>query len=309
MDGKRLEGTFLLVIADVRKVNKIYRSVKMAGLEIDGIYMQSVASAESVLSEGQKKAGTVVIDIGGGTSDLLIVNKGVIRFTGVIPYGGDYVTNEIQKTLKLLPDTAEYLKIRHGTTFSKSIPDDLVYNVELGWNNAKKSVKARLLSQIIERKMELIASYIRQFIETYQNNFANEELLAGVILTGGGSQIKHIKQFMELKLGREVELGIPVLHLASNNFTQEISAPLYSTVLGLLKMSLERDKEKRKESLYEMVEARRRQETSAEPGEIFDEDDFSDNDDQQPENQKKASKKSLFGNILDILKSTIIDSK
>ncbi len=241
MEGRRLEGSFLAVIADTRKIDKIYKSLQMAGLEVEEIYMQSVASAEAVLNQKQKQAGVVLVDIGGGTTDLLIANKGIVRHTDVIPYGGDYITNEIQTTLSLLPEMAEWLKIKHGSTYPEHIPEDLTYQIDLGWNNAKRPVKARYLSEIIRRRMEHIAILIAQEIHNYQQHFPNEKLMAGVVLTGGGSLIKHIKPFMQKKLDMDVELGTPATHLSSNDFTEQLSMPMYATVIGLLKMSLDNE--------------------------------------------------------------------
>jgi cell division protein FtsA len=239
--GRRLEGKFLLVIGNTRKIRKLKKSIEMAGLKTSRIYLQSMASAYAVLNKSQMDAGTILVDIGGGTSDVIIMKNGIVQYTGVIPYGGDYITQEIVKSLHLLPRDAEFLKIKNGSAYASFIDDNLVLEIELPWNKQKRRIKAKLLASIIQTKMEHIASLILNHINRYNELNQGEILMAGSIITGGGALLKHIKQFMQYKLGMEVELGNPNIHLDSNELSGKLNKPIYSTVIGLLKMHLDEE--------------------------------------------------------------------
>ncbi len=295
MTGYRLEGTFVIVKADLRKIQKIEESLDLAQLKIDEIFLQSVASAEAVLNSRQKEAGCMLVDIGGGTSDVLIIKEGIIRYTDVIPYGGDAITADIENKFSLLPKEAEHIKKEFGTAYSKSFSDNLILEIDTGWNR-KRQISRRQLSAVIEQKLEYISNFFREILWKYQRRFPAENLMAGMVLTGGGSQIKDIKQFMEMKMGMDVEIGSPNTHLASGKFSSELSGSKYATVIGLLKLALEESEHMNNSELntpedyYSMTRAGRNEETNESPADLFSQEGMMYEEDDLQENEKKTNK-------------------
>ena len=251
MIGKRLEAQFLVVIVNKRKTYKLLRSIKEAGLEVNEIYLQSVASAESVLSEAQKQAGVVLVDIGGGTSDVLIYHQGVIRHTAVIPYGGDFITQEIGNALRLLPAAAEKLKIKEGSAIAEGIPENVVIEINLEWAKRVQRIKAKTLARIIQVKMEYIGMQIQKVIDDFKNEMPGVDLLAGLVVTGGGAELKNTRQLLGTLLGMDVQIGIPAEHISSNNAPgKQLLKPKFSTVAGLMKIYFDHIKEVSKQENF-----------------------------------------------------------
>ena len=239
--GKRFEGSFLVILGKTKKINKLARSIKMAGLEIEDIFLQPIASARAVLKKPQCNLGVVLIDIGGGTTDILICNKGAIRFTGIIPSGGDYLTEEIYKHFHIEPKTAESIKLKYGSTMLNSEDRKKVYRINLEWSIHPFEFKLETLSNLIRVKLDLIASQIEKFIQEYQSFFPGEIISQGIVITGGGSQLKNMVQYMQYKLGTDVYLGKPGMLLAPSKTSEKLSKPQFSTVIGLLQMALEKN--------------------------------------------------------------------
>ncbi len=248
--GKRLEGKFMVVIGDIKKIGLLQKSITDADLEVEDIRLQPVASAESVLTPEQKEAGVLLVDIGGGTSDLIIVKNNIIRNIGIIAHGGDAVTAEIKSQLDLLPKEAEYIKIQAGSAFAPSIQENDYVEIRLGWMNKVKKIKIKTLAHIIQAKTEQLTSQIDEFIKQYYKNQPGEKLMAGVMLTGGGSAMKHMIQLVTYKLSMDTHHGLPAQYLSSNGKGKELVHYKYSTVLGLLKIGLEKWKNRKESPHY-----------------------------------------------------------
>ncbi len=239
MIGKRLEGDFLVVIANKKKIALLYKSMLDAGIEPVDLFLQSMASAEATLTPAHKEAGVVLVDIGGGTTDILIYKEGRVRYTGVIPYGGDTVTEEIKNTFQLLPRAAEKLKIKEGHAYANSVSDEITIQLEMEWDRSVRYIKAKTLAHVIQTKMDMIASKIMEAINEYKQNFPGETINAGLVVTGGGSQMGSLRQFLELKTGLTTNIVGPSRHITTiKGWGKQINEPKYSTLVGLLILGL-----------------------------------------------------------------------
>ncbi len=239
MIGKRLEGDFLVVIANKKKIALLYKSMLEAGIEPVDLFLQSMASAEATLTDAHKEAGVVLVDIGGGTTDILIYKEGRVRYTGVIPYGGDTITEEIRNTFQLLPKAAEKLKIKEGHAYADTVSEQISIQLEMEWDKSVRHIKAKTLAYVIQNKMELIASKIMEAITEYKQNFPGETINAGLVVTGGGSQMGSLRQFLEYKTGLTTNIQGPSKHITTmKGLGKMIDQPKFSTLVGLLILGL-----------------------------------------------------------------------
>jgi len=240
--GKRLEGQYRVVVGNSKKIELLRESLKEADLEAEKIYLQSIASATAVLKKSQAEAGSIIIDIGGGTTDLLIVNQGVIRHVGVVPWGGDYLTRQAAKAMNLPMPQAEQLKLLAGSALSQHIkPNTFVKLDDEDWGG--RQINSKEFSMHLEKALDFITQNIRHQIENYETQFPREKLMGGIYLTGGGAHLKNILQYFEYKLQKKTFIGYPGIQLTNNQFMKELSKLMYSTVIGLLKLSLEENTE------------------------------------------------------------------
>lgn len=249
--GRRLEGKFTVVIGNKKKIGLIRQSLEEAGLTGENFYLQSIASAEAVLKKNHMQAGAVLLDIGGGTTDIMIINNGIIRHVGVIPVGGDFITEHISHQLKILTHMAERLKIEYGTALSHHLKDNIYYKLPVEDELINLKVNAKEFATQIENGLDFLSALINMRIQNYEKQFPGEKINAGVFITGGGATLKHLSQYFEYKLGKPATVTAPGMHLAANKFTQELSKPMYATVIGLLKLSLEEENAEKLEQTSE----------------------------------------------------------
>jgi cell division protein FtsA len=192
--------------------------------------LESLASAHSVLTEEEREAGVVLVDIGGGTTDLSLFYDGIIRHTAVIPFGGNVVTNDIKEGCSVLFKQAEALKVQFGSAMGNMAREDMVVAIPgiQGWE--PKEISFRNLACIIQARMEEIIDYVAHHIQT--SGFY-DKLGAGIVVTGGGALLKNIAPLIKLKTGLDVRMGRP-----EDFFTSEIvpyeEMPVYATAIGLL---------------------------------------------------------------------------
>lgn len=230
MAGIRLEGNFHIITGQIAAAKNIHKCVTRAGVEVSDLILEPIASAEAVLSEEEMEAGVALVDIGGGTTDIAIFQDGIIRHTAVIPFGGDIVTEDIKGGCKILKKQAEQLKVDFGSAIPiKSQASEIVAIPRLR-NREPKEITIQSLSRIIKARMEEILTYVKYEIQSsgYEN-----KLIGGIVLTGGGAQLKHIIQLTELVTGMDVRIGYPNEHLASSS-TKDVHLPMYATAVGLL---------------------------------------------------------------------------
>lgn len=243
MYGGRLEANFHVVVGQVSSIRNIGRCIKSAGLELASITLEPLASADAVLSQEEKEAGVALIDIGGGTTDLAIFKDGIIRHTAVISFGGGVITEDIKEGCSIIEKQAELLKTKFGSAWPGENKDNEIVSIPGLRGREPKEITLKNLSKIIHARVVEIVEQVFLEIKNYGHEESKKKLIAGIVLTGGGAQLKHIKQLVEYITGMDTRIGYPNEHLASNSDT-ELSSPLYATVVGLLMKGL-KDKYKK----------------------------------------------------------------
>ena len=230
MSGKRLEANFHIVIGQTASAKNIEKCVNRVGLVVNDLILEPLASAEAVLTEDEKEAGVVLVDIGGGTTDVAVFFDGIVRHTAVIPFGGNVVTNDIKEGCSILQRQAEQLKVQFGSALGDIAPEDKIVTIPGISGREPKEISFKSLAYIIQSRMEEIIDYITFEVE---NSGYAEKLSAGVVLTGGGSLLKHISQLVKFKTGFDVRIGYPNEHLTTDS-VEDINSPTYSTSIGLV---------------------------------------------------------------------------
>ncbi|MDC9723141.1 MAG: cell division protein FtsA [Urechidicola sp.] len=242
MYGGRLEANFHVVVGQVSSIRNIGRCIKSAGLDLAGITLEPLASADAVLSQEEKEAGVALIDIGGGTTDLAIFKDGIIRHTAVIPFGGNVVTEDIKEGCSIIEKQAELLKTKFGSAWPGENKDNEIVSIPGLRGRDPKEITLKNLSKIIHARVVEIIEQAFVEIRNYGHEETKKKLIAGIVLTGGGAQLKHIKQLVEYITGMDTRIGYPNEHLAGDT-DESISSPTFATAIGLLMKGLA-DKEK-----------------------------------------------------------------
>ena len=231
MAGTRLEANFHIITGQVSNVLNIRKCIDRSNLNTKGIILEPIASAEAVLSEEEKEAGVVLVDIGGGTTDVAIFQEGLIRHTAVIPFGGNVITQDIKEGCTILQRHAEALKVRFGSALASESKDNEVVCIPGIQKRDPKEITIKNLASIIQARMEEIIELINYEI---RNSGYGKKLIGGIVVTGGGSQLKHVKQLFEYMTGMDTRIGYPNEHLANTNNIKNLSSPMYATGVGLV---------------------------------------------------------------------------
>jgi len=244
MYGGRLEANFHVVVGQVSSIRNVGRCIKSAGLNLAGITLEPLASAEAVLSNEEKEAGVALIDIGGGTTDLAIFKNGIIRHTAVIPFGGNVITEDIKEGCSIIEKQAELLKTKFGSAWPGENKDNEIVSIPGLRGRDPKEITLKNLSKIIHARVVEIIEQVFLEIKNYGHEEPKKKLIAGIVLTGGGAQLKHLKQLVEYITGMDTRIGYPNENLAGDS-DESISSPQYATAVGLLMNGLKKlDKEK-----------------------------------------------------------------
>ncbi len=230
MSGVCLEVNCHIITGLTSAINNIRRSVEKAGLGFDNLFLEPIASSEAVLDDEEKEAGVALIDIGGGTSDLAIFYDGIIRHTAVIPFGGNVITNDIKEGCSIINRQAELLKIKFGSAIASENQDNEIVSIPGLRGRPAKEISLKNLAHIIQARMTEIIE--RVYYEIKSSGYENK-LGAGIVLTGGGAQLKHLPQLVEYMTGLSTRIGYPNEHLANDAF-DEIKSPMYATSVGLV---------------------------------------------------------------------------
>ena len=238
MYGGRLEANFHVVVGQVSSIRNIGRCIKSAGLNMGKITLEPLASSDAVLSQEEKEAGVALIDIGGGTTDLAIFKDGIIRHTAVIPFGGNVVTEDIKEGCSIIHKQAELLKVKFGSAWPGENKDTEIVSIPGLRGRDPKEISLKTLSKIINARVVEIIEQAFLEIKNYGHEEQKKKLIAGIVLTGGGSQLKHLKQLVEYITGMDTRIGYPNEHLAGNSDAATAS-PMYATAVGLLMNALE----------------------------------------------------------------------
>jgi cell division protein FtsA len=236
MAGVRLEANFHIISGHVSAVKNILKCVGNAGLETQELILEPLASSESVLSEEEKEAGVVLVDIGGGTTDLAIFHEGIIRHTAVIPFGGNSVTEDIREGCSVMRNQAELLKTRFGSALAEENKENEIICVPGLRGREPKEISVKNLAYVIQARMEEIIEHV--YYEIKSSGY-EKKLIAGIVITGGGAQLKHLPQLVEFVTGLDSRIGYPNEHLAKNEILpksvyDEFKSPMYATGIGLL---------------------------------------------------------------------------
>jgi cell division protein FtsA len=229
MAGTRLEANFHIITGQVAAAKNIYKCVNKAGLEVADLTLEPLASADAVLSDEEKEAGVVLVDIGGGTTDVAIFHDGIIRHTAVIPFGGNIITEDIKEGCSIIKTQAELLKVKFGSALASENQENEIVSIPGLRGRPHKEISVKNLAHIIQARMEEIVEHVYYEI---RNSGFEKKLIAGIVVTGGGSQLKHITQLIEFVTGMDTRVGYPNEHLA--NSSEEITSPMYATGVGLV---------------------------------------------------------------------------
>ncbi|MEP6805571.1 MAG: cell division protein FtsA [Flavobacterium sp.] len=238
MYGGRLESSFHVVVGQASSIRNVGRCIQSSGIELSGLTLEPLASADAVLSQEEKEAGVALIDIGGGTTDLAIFKNGIIRHTAVIPFGGNVITEDIKEGCSIIEKQAELLKTKFGSAWPGENKDNEIVSIPGLRGREPKEISLKNLSKIIHARVVEIIEQVFAEIKAYGHEDPRKKLIAGIVLTGGGAELKHIKQLVEYITGMDTRIGYPNEHLAGNS-SEEISSPLYATAVGLVMNSIE----------------------------------------------------------------------
>lgn len=236
MIGSSLEANFHIIIGQTAAAKNIYKCVRKAGLEVVELILEPIASAEAVLSEEEKEAGVVLVDIGGGTSDIAIFHAGIIRHTAVIPLGGEIITEDIKEGCSIIKKHAEELKLKFGSALARENREEEIVAIPGLRGRPPKEISLRNLASIIQARMEEIIEHVYYEI---RNSGYEKKLFGGIVLTGGGAQLKHVGQLTEFLTGMDTRIGYPNEHLASDGLP-EMGSPMYATGIGLVIEGIDR---------------------------------------------------------------------
>ena len=227
LTGRRLEGHVHLVTASTTGMKNLMESAEELGININGLVFKPLASALPTLTSDEIKLGVSLIDIGSTTTSIAVFNEGAVRHSAVIPIGSSSITNDIAVMLRISIDKAEQIKLKYASAKSSLSSKKLEF--EVSSSEEKQSISENELSQYVEARMEEI---FQLALNEIKRAGINNNLTYGVVLTGGGSQLRNIVQLANDLLDMPVRLGKPINHLIGNkDFADD---PVHSTILGLL---------------------------------------------------------------------------
>jgi cell division protein FtsA len=230
-NGVKVGANFHIITGDRNAIRNINRAVERSGLSTKDLVLQPLASASAVMSEIDMEAGVAILDIGGGTSDLAVFYEGILKHTAVIPFGGENITNDIRLGLGVLKSQAEAMKVQFGSALADEAKANAYITIPGLKGMPAKEISVKNLAQIIQARMSEILDFVSYHLK--QVGLDSRALNGGVILTGGGSQLKHLIQLTEYTTGLNARIGLPNEHLAPNHI-EELKKPMYSTCIGLI---------------------------------------------------------------------------
>ncbi len=229
--GVKVGANFHIITGDKNAIRNINRSVEKAGLTIKDLMLQPLASAAAVMGDHDLEAGVAIVDIGGGTTDLAIFYEGILKHTAVIPFGGANITQDIKTGLGVLKTQAEQMKVQFGSALSDETKSNTFITIPGLRGMAPKEISVKTLASIIQARMSEIMDFVAYHLK--QVGMDNKLLNGGIILTGGGAQLKHLIQLTEYVTGLNARMGFPNEHLAAGHI-EELAKPMYATCLGLI---------------------------------------------------------------------------
>lgn len=229
--GVKVGANFHIITGDKNAIRNIKRSVEKSGLATTDLVLQPLASASAVMAQEDMEAGVAIVDIGGGTTDMAVFYEGILKHTAVIPFAGENITNDIKTGLGVLKQQAEQMKVQFGSALANEAKANAYITIPGLRGMPAKEISVKNLANIIQARMSEILDFVTYHLK--QVGMDNKMLNGGVILTGGGSQLKHLIQLTEYVTGLNARIGYPTEHLASGHI-EELSKPTYATCLGLI---------------------------------------------------------------------------
>ena len=229
--GVKVGANFHIITGDKNAIRNINRSVEKSGLVTKDLVLQPLASAAAVMCDQDLEAGVAIVDIGGGTTDLAVFYEGILKHTAVIPFGGENITNDIKTGLGVLKTQAEQMKIQFGSALSDEAKANAFITIPGLRGMSPKEISVKTLASIIQARMSEIMDFVTYHLK--QVGLDNRMLNGGIILTGGGSQLKHLIQLTEYVTGLNARIGFPNEHLSGGHI-EELAKPMYSTCIGLI---------------------------------------------------------------------------
>lgn len=294
--GVKLGANFHIVTGDKKAIRNIDRSVEKAGLVTKELVLQPLASAAAVMGDQEMEAGVAIVDIGGGTTDLAIFHEGILKHTAVIPFGGENITLDIKSGLGVLKGHAEQLKVQFGSALVDAAKANVFITIPGLRGLPAKEISAKTLAGIIQARMSEILDFVSYHLK--QVGMDNKSLNGGIILTGGGSQLKNLIQLTEFLTGMNARIGYPSEHLAGAQ-VEELAVPMYSTCIGLILKGYHDYENKRGKFETEFVKVDASTEGKKDVVVPVEE--------ETAEEEKKVKIKVRRKNILDAIKGSIIE--
>jgi cell division protein FtsA len=229
--GVKVGANFHIITGDKNAIRNIKRAVEKTNLNTKDLVLQPLASSAAVMAEEDLEAGVAIVDIGGGTTDLAIFYEGILKHTAVIPFAGENITNDIKTGLGVLKTQAEQMKVQFGSALANEAKANAFITIPGLRGMPAKEISVKNLAHIIQARMSEILDFVTYHLK--QVGLDNKMLNGGIILTGGGSQLKHLIQLTEYVTGLNARIGLPNEHLAPNHI-DELAKPTYATCLGLI---------------------------------------------------------------------------
>ncbi len=229
--GVKVGANFHIITGDKNAIRNISRSVEKSGLVTKDLVLQPLASAAAVMGHEDLEAGVAIVDIGGGTTDLAVFYEGILKHTAVIPFGGENITNDIKTGLGVLKTQAEQMKVQFGSALANEARGNAFITIPGLRGMPAKEISVKNLANIIQARMSEIMDFVTYHLK--QVGLDNRMLNGGVVLTGGGSQLKHLIQLTEYVTGLNARIGFPTEHLAGGHI-EELAKPTYATCIGLI---------------------------------------------------------------------------
>lgn len=237
MTGSRIDINFHIITGQILAAENIKRCIQKCNINVEDIVVEPIASAKAVLTEEEMKAGVAVLDIGGGTSDLAIFHEGRIRHTAVIPIGGQRITKDISEAFMIMDNFSESVKIQFGDAFPDNIQSNELIDVSEQNGRQQKFISVKNLSLVINAR--LIELFKKVDFEI-RNSGYEKKLTAGIVVTGGGAEMKNIGELLEFVTGIKVKTGFPNQYLAKGAVS-EAKSPMYATGAGLLIYGMDKE--------------------------------------------------------------------
>jgi cell division protein FtsA len=229
--GVKVGANFHIITGDKNAIRNINRAVEKSMLVTKDLVLQPLASAAAVMGQEDLEAGVAIVDIGGGTTDLAVFYEGILKHTAVIPFGGENITNDIKTGLGVLKTQAEQMKVQFGSALSNEAKANAYITIPGLRGMPAKEISVKNLAGIIQARMSEIMDFVTYHLK--QVGLDNRMLNGGVVMTGGGAQLRHLIQLTEYITGLNARIGYPTEHLAAGHI-EELAKPTYSTCIGLI---------------------------------------------------------------------------